>query len=82
MKIITRPCPPDHRPYRPAHLTANERTTRTDTHRQTWRQIGWHGQSGAFYTIGEDPTQYESASFSPLWLLVENEPIDDEGDHL
>lgn len=76
--------PPNVRPYHPAHLPGDERVTFTlDTdQRQTWRQIGWHGQSGAFYALGEDPSRHEPGSFSPLWLLVENEPIESLSDKL
>lgn len=66
---------PNTRPYRPAHLPGDERVTHAGNNRQTWRQIGWHGQSGAFYALGEDPSRHELGSFSPLWLLVDDEAV-------
>ena len=79
--------PPNVRPYHPAHKTGDERITHTTEkpgwRRQVWRQIGWHGQSGAFYSLAEDPSRYEPGSFGPLWLLVDDEPVilpDDAGE--
>jgi hypothetical protein len=37
---------------------------------QTMRQIGWHGQSGAFYALGEDPGPEETGSWTPIWVVV------------
>ncbi len=65
----------NHRPYRPAHLPGDERITYADGNRQIWRQLGWHGQSGAFYALGEDPSRHEPGSFSPLWLLVDDDVV-------
>jgi len=47
--------------------------------RYTLRQIGWHGQSGAFYALGESPSQYETGSFSPMWVIAHSDRLDDEG---
>lgn len=66
---------PNTRPYRRAHLPGDERITYANGNRQTWRQLGWHGQSGAFYALGEDPSRHEPGSFSPLWLLVDDEVV-------
>lgn len=67
--------PPDTRPYRRASAaTGDEIRTHTATHTQTWRQIGWHGQSGAFYALGEQPTRHEPGSVAGLWLLADTEP--------
>lgn len=75
-----KPPPVDRRPYRGQHETGTEMRTVTASADQVWRQIGWHGQSGAFYSLGEDPSFHEPGSFSPLWLLVDNEPpVIDEG---
>jgi len=41
----------------------------------TFRQVGWHGQTGAFYSLDEDPSRHEPGSFGPLWILAHNEPI-------
>lgn len=71
--------PPDTRPYQPQHESAGRMLTEMTDHgehrRQEWQQVGWHGQSGAFYSLAEDPSKWERGSFSPLWLLVENEPV-------
>jgi hypothetical protein len=69
--------PPNVRPYHPVHLPGDERRTFTDSHVQTWRQVGWHGQTGAFYALGEDPSRHEPGSYAPLWLLVDDEPRDE-----
>ena len=62
------------RPNWPASKASSERVTHTLEGRQTWRQVGWHGQTGAFYALDEKPSLTESGSFSPLWILVEDEP--------
>ncbi|MEU0710933.1 hypothetical protein ABZ508_26580 [Streptomyces lavendulocolor] len=41
---------------------------------QLWRQVGWHGQTGAFYALDEKPADHEPGSFGPLWVLVDSEP--------
>lgn len=72
---------PDTRPYRSQSATGELRVTHTLESRQVWRQVGWHGQTGAFYSLDEDPRKHEPGSFSPLWLLIEDEaPILPEGD--
>jgi hypothetical protein len=50
--------------------------TYAENKRQVWRQVGWHGQSGAFYSLSEDPKPHEPGSYSPLWVLIENEEYD------
>jgi len=78
----TDPRPPDHRPYRFQHATGEEwaiTSTQGDTEvRTVLRQVGWHGQSGAFYALDEDPSPFEKGSFSPLWLCVDHDrvPVD------
>lgn len=73
---------PNVRPHRWAHATGEHR--RTETHRgarrQIWRQVGWHGGSGFFYSLDEDPSRYEPASFQPLWILVDDEEIPTDGE--
>ncbi|MFJ4847572.1 hypothetical protein [Streptomyces sp. NPDC088733] len=74
------PPPPNTRPYRRASEPCGDAMrTFTDTTVQRWRQIGWHGQSGAFYALDERPADHEPGSFAPLWLLADNDPrlIDD-----
>jgi len=72
--MINKYAPADRRPYWLASQAGEERITHTMDSRQTWRQIGWHGQSGAFYGLDEDPSAHEPGSFGPLWLLVDDEP--------
>jgi hypothetical protein len=59
--------------------TGTERTTHTLTGVQTWRQVGWIGQSGAFYSLSE-PIEVvqagEPGSYSPLWFLAWDERVD------
>lgn len=71
--------PADRRPYRRASLGGPETKLRNETHHMWFRQIGWHGQSGAFYSFDEDPSKHEPGSFSPVWLEVDSWPIDEEG---
>lgn len=70
--------PPDKRPYRLASAPGDECAYTVDGTRYIFRQIGWHGQSGAFYSLAEDPSKHEPGSFSPIWLPVDTEPLDDE----
>lgn len=78
--------PPDNRPYRRASEPGDETTIDSRGGiRHTFRQVGWHGQTGAFYSLDEDPSKHEPGSFSPLWLQVFAEPIlenDEEDDHI
>lgn len=67
--------PDDTRPYRRASESGGSTLhTRTPDAVQTWRQIGWHGQTGAFYSLDERPVDHEPGSYEPLWLLTDNEP--------
>lgn len=67
--------PTDARPYRRAsEPSGQEMRTHTPDRTQTWRQIGWHGQTGAFYALDEKPAHHEPGSYGPLWILVDNEP--------
>lgn len=41
--------------------------------RTMFRQVGWIGQSGAFYVLGEDPEVikiFEPGSFSPMYIEI------------
>lgn len=62
------------RPNQPQSASGPTMVTHTVDAVQTWRQVGWHGQTGDFYALHEDPSPTEPGSFSPLWLLIENEP--------
>lgn len=69
------PAPTDRRPYRGQHEPGDERTVYSvdPTGRVmnlTLRQIGWQGQSGAFYALGEHPSDHEPGSFSPIWVVA------------
>lgn len=69
--------PPDTRPHRAAHEPGDELTlVQPNGIRRVFRQIGWHGQSGAFYSLGEDPSPYEPGSFSPLWLVAHVDDVE------
>ena len=52
----------------------NRMRTHTLTGVQIWQQVGWRGQTGAFYRLDEDPAPTEPGSFAPVWELIENEP--------
>lgn len=71
---MTKPAPANVRPYRRLSETGPEMRTMTLNANQLWRQIGWHGQTGAFYALDERPSDHEGGSWSPLWVLVDNEP--------
>lgn len=71
------PPPPNTRPYRRASEDhGTEMRTHTLDKTQCWRQIGWHGQTGAFYSLDEHPTEHEPGSFGPLWILVDNDYVE------
>lgn len=66
--------PPDTRPYRLPSASGPERATTTISE-------GWLGQSGAFYSLDEDPKPHEPGSYSPLWILADDDLIpEDEWD--
>lgn len=39
--------------------------------REQHQQVGWRGQSGAFYPMGSDPSKTEPGSFAPMFVVVE-----------
>lgn len=47
----------------------------TDQMNRTFRQVGWQGFTGRFYTLDEDPSQTEKGGFSPIWILAHAEPV-------
>ncbi|MFI8360751.1 hypothetical protein ACIGD1_11385 [Streptomyces sp. NPDC085612] len=78
---------PDHRPHRALYATGPELVVTTDTHRLDLRQVGWIGQTGAFYGLDEDPLGdgYERGSISPLYFPAHADRLDDlepDGDAL
>jgi len=72
------PRPADTRPYVPMHASGHEIRTRSDdgTRRHRWRQVGWQGQTGALYGLGEKPSEHEPGSFSPMYVMVDSDPLD------
>ena len=56
-------------------MSTEERITYSAMNRQIWRQVGWLGFTGAFYALGEDPSPTERGGFSPIWQLVDDEPM-------
>ncbi|MEU0665728.1 hypothetical protein ABZ506_07155 [Streptomyces lavendulocolor] len=66
--------PANTRPYRRLSEAGPEMRTVTLDRNQLWRQVGWHGQTGAFYALDEKPADHEPGSFGPLWVLVDSEP--------
>ncbi|MGI5153609.1 hypothetical protein [Microbispora sp. CA-102843] len=81
------PKPEDRRPYRRQSEPGETKTViNTSPDGRRWRldlrQVGWHGQSGAFYALGESPHLYETGSYSPLWLIAHADEIDEDGNPL
>lgn len=73
--------PEDTRPYRRASESGGATLhTQSKGTVQTWRQIGWHGQTGAFYSLDERPVDHEPGSFEPLWILTDSEDLPDPGE--
>jgi hypothetical protein len=74
-----RPAPPDRRPYRMMHEPGAEMVTYAARSRElirtTWRQVGWQGQSGAFYALGDDadPRAHEPGSYGGLWGIADTD---------
>jgi hypothetical protein len=65
--LSTKPAPTNERPYHQANQTGDEmRLWTTNYYLHRFRQIGWHGHSGAFYALDEDPSRHEPAGFAPL----------------
>lgn len=72
--------PDDRRPYRAQHEPGHQQTViRTEPDgtrvRLVLRQVGWHGQSGAFYALDESPELYEPGSYQPLLIVVDSERL-------
>ena len=75
--IADRPTPPDTRPYRRASAPGETLTVTDTTRRIDLHQVGWHGQSGAFYALDEHPSQYEHGSWGPLYVISHTDRLAD-----
>lgn len=74
----------DVRPNRKRSDSGPEMVFDKDGIRHTMRQVGWLGQTGAFYSLDEDPKPTEPGSFGPLWFTAHAEKLpcprcDDDG---
>lgn len=80
--------PENIRPKRYSSESGPEITLSSVNRRHVFRQIGWQGHSGLFYSLDEDPSLYEKGGFSPMWIQVhsgsylntDEELLDDELD--
>lgn len=78
----TATAPVDKRPCRRLSETGHEQIVeRVEPDGSRWRlvlrQVGWIGQSGAFYSLDEDPAPTEPGSFTPLWFVAHGDRISD-----
>ena len=71
------PRPENTRPYRAMSATGPEITLAGEDYRQTLRQVGWLGQTGAFYALDEKPSAHEAGSFTPLWFIAHSDRLDE-----
>lgn len=69
--------PPSRRPYRWMSETGPVLTVQTDTSRLYLRQVGWIGQSGAFYSLDETHTKYERGGVAPLYFPAHSDRLAD-----
>lgn len=67
--------PANVRPNRKRSDPGPEVTYVADDVSYTLRQIGWHGQSGAFYALDEEPSLAEPGSFTPLYFVAHADPV-------
>lgn len=72
---------PTGRPYRATYADGGQivhivRDESGRWFRKTWRQIGWHGQSGALYALGEKPSAHEPGGWSPLYAPIDTDEIE------
>lgn len=65
------------RPNRPLYATGTEMTVADDKVSYVFRQVGWIGQSGDFYSLDEDPSPTEPGSFDPLWFIAHDDRIEE-----
>ena len=40
-------------------------------------QVGWRGQTGRLYQMGDDPSITEPGSFSPVWQIAHSDLVAD-----
>lgn len=78
----SKPTPPDHRPYRLQSEPGDETTCYVidpagRVFRKVLRQIGWQGQSGAFYALSEDakPSHHEPGSWAPIHVVAHSDEV-------
>ena len=71
------PAPENVRPYRAMSASGPEITVTTDLYRQTLRQVGWLGQTGAFYSLDEKPSEHEGGGWAPLYFIAHSDRLDD-----
>lgn len=46
--------------------------------RHTLRQVGWLGQTGALYSLDEDPRPTEPGSYAPLYFIAHSDYVPDD----
>ena len=44
--------------------------------REQHRQVGWIGQTGRLYVMGDDPSKTERGSFSPVYQVIEADKVE------
>lgn len=81
---MTTPTPSDRRPNRAMSATGPEIDVISTPlgpdrtyYRLTFRQVGWIGQTGAFYALDENPRPTEPGSYSPLYFIAHSDDVTD-----
>jgi hypothetical protein len=70
---------PDTRPRRLLSEEGPEAVTTGYGVRQTWRQVGWLGASGAFYALDEPHMEHEPGGVSGMFVIAHADRLDDCG---
>ncbi|MEU0160169.1 hypothetical protein ABZ154_15345 [Streptomyces sp. NPDC006261] len=67
------------RPNRPMHADGPELIAATATHLHVLRQVGWIGQTGALYSLDENPLEdgHEGGGVAPLYFPAHTDRLDD-----
>ncbi|MGA5009027.1 hypothetical protein ACPCDX_29065 [Streptomyces koyangensis] len=73
------PPPPNRRPHRKMHEPGHTLIVTTDAYRHDLRQVGHLGQSGAFYSLDENPMLHEAGGWAPLYFIPHSDRLDDLG---